>query len=61
MNPSPLEPGREEIVATLHNAAFAEWIERLEPAYGTRRVSPEDVRAWSATEDSQVWVGWVGD
>ncbi|NIP67401.1 GNAT family N-acetyltransferase [Candidatus Bathyarchaeota archaeon] len=47
----PFIPGEEKVVATIHNRAFAEWIESLGWEYAYRYVRPEDISAW--TEQGQ--------
>ena len=55
-----LEPGQEELVAQLHNAAFAEWSESLGPCFRYQPVSAETVTTWMRAPTDAVWVALLG-
>jgi len=55
-----LEPGQEELVAQLHNVAFAEWSESLGPCFRYQPVSAETVTTWMRAPTDAVWVALLG-
>jgi len=58
----PFISGEERVVASIHNAAFEEWIEFLGKEYNYRYIKPEDVSAWvkeNHVHKESLWIAEV--
>ena len=53
------QQGQEESVARIHNAAFAEWIRKLESCYSYRTLTPQDVLDWNKKPSHSIWLAYV--
>ena len=56
---APFQRGQEKIVAHIHNAAFTEWIEKLEKCYAYRYITPQDVTEWCRSLSASIWLAYV--
>jgi hypothetical protein len=57
----PFISGEERVVASIHNAAFKEWIESLGKEYDYRYITPEDVSAWIKEDHAQRESLWIAE
>jgi hypothetical protein len=57
----PFISGEERMVASVHNAAFEEWIESLGKEYEYRYITPEDVSAWIKEDNAQRESLWIAE
>lgn len=51
--------GDEEIVASIHNSAFKEWIESLGNEYDYRYITPEEVSEWVKEGNGKLESLWI--
>ena len=55
----PFQSGQENVVAHLHNTAFAEWQETLDSCYRYTPLTPETVLTWTQPTTGSVWMAYV--
>ena len=56
----PFQPGQETLVAHLHNTAFSDWRDRLEPCYRHKQVTAHTVQAWNREPFNTIWIAYTG-
>ena len=54
---APFQPGQEEFIVQIHNAAFAEWMNQLEPCYRYSRLTIPQLRSWLQSPATSLWIG----
>jgi len=57
----PFISGEEEIVASIHNAAFKEWIDFLGKEYNYYSIGPEDVSSWIKEDRVEKGTLWIAE